>query len=184
MSAAATATDKQSSNCEFSLIFQLSPFTLLEFRIHSISFPDSSPHMRDLADMEEHSEKGMEKMGLIVGITRIVPSRNSSINSLLFSLAKHTFQFSFLHILKAKSFLLVLSLSSLLEKKDVASQPNSYSLNYKDAASQPDSKTTEARLFLIMSSRSKIILDHASEMKYLALPPLQHRFFSHQFQIP
>ena len=70
LSTAATATDKQSSNCEFSLICQLSPFTLLEFRIHSISFPDSSPHMRDLADMEEHSEKGMEKMGLIVGITR------------------------------------------------------------------------------------------------------------------
>ena len=70
LSTAATATDKQSSNCEFSLICQLSPFTLLEFRIHSISFPDSSPQMRDLADMEEHSKKGMEKMGLIVGITR------------------------------------------------------------------------------------------------------------------
>jgi hypothetical protein len=142
--------------------------------------------MRDLADMEEHFEKSMEKMRLIVGITRIVPSRNSSINSLLFSLAKRTFQFSFLHTLKAKSFLLVLSLSSLLEKKDVASQPNSYSLNYKgkkDAASQLDSQITEARLFLIMSSRSKIILDHASKMKHLPLPPLQHRFFIHPFQI-
>lgn len=77
-----------------------------------------------------------------------------------------------LHTLKAKSFLPSFSLSSLLKKKDVASQPNSYSLNSKskkDATSQLDSQTTEARLFLIMSSRSKIILDHASKMKYLSL---------------
>jgi len=36
----------------------------------------------------------------------LVPSQISSIYSLLFSLAKYTFQFSILHTLKAKFFLL------------------------------------------------------------------------------
>jgi hypothetical protein len=36
-----------------------------------------------------------------------IPSQISSIYSLLFSLAKHTFQLSTLHTLKAKNFLLV-----------------------------------------------------------------------------
>jgi hypothetical protein len=56
----------------------------------------------------------------------LFPSRISSIYSLLFSLVKHPFQCSIPHTLKA-IFSSSLSLSSLLEKKDVVSKPNSKS---------------------------------------------------------
>jgi len=77
-----------------------------------------------------------------LALLALFPSRISSIYSLLFSLAKHPFQFSILHTLKA-NFSSSLSLSSLLEKKDVVSKPNSKYEGKINAASQPDSQTTK-----------------------------------------
>jgi len=59
---ATITTDKRSSNCEFSLFFNfhLSLFSNSEFTQYL--FPDYLPHLPHHADMEEHSEKGMEKM--------------------------------------------------------------------------------------------------------------------------
>jgi hypothetical protein len=98
----------------------------------------------------------------------LFPSRISSIYSLLFSLARHPFQCSIPHTLKAIFFSSSLSLSSLLEKKDVVSKPNSKSEGKINAASQLDSQTTkqdyswscqlEARLFLIMLLRWSVFL--------------------------
>lgn len=136
-----------------------------------MTFPNFSPHLSHLAELEEHAEKGVEILRSIVGSTRIISLLKliyiftsllpceapiSALNpaysekqfsfslslSLLFSLAKHPFQFLILHTLKANiSF--SLSLSSLLEKKDVVSQPNSKSKDKINAASQPDSTTKQ-----------------------------------------
>jgi hypothetical protein len=38
-------------------LFQFSPFHLLDFRIHSTTFPDFSPHFLHIAELEEHFEK-------------------------------------------------------------------------------------------------------------------------------
>jgi hypothetical protein len=94
-----------------------------------MTFPDFLPHFSNLAELEEHpeieleehSEKGMEILQSTVGTTCTVPSQISSINSLIFSLAKHIFELSTLHTLKTKTFSSSLSLSSLPEREDVVS---------------------------------------------------------------
>jgi len=62
LSTAATTTDKQSSNYEFSLFFNfhISLFWNPEFTQYL--FSDCSPYLPQLADIAEHSEKGMKKM--------------------------------------------------------------------------------------------------------------------------
>jgi hypothetical protein len=75
-----------------------------------MTFPDFLPHFSHLAELEEHleieldehSEKGMEILRSTVGTTCTVPSQISSINSLVFPLAKHTLELSTLHTLRAK----------------------------------------------------------------------------------
>jgi hypothetical protein len=76
-----------------------------------MTFPDFSPHFSHLAELEEpleieldeHSEKGMEILRSTVGTTCTIPSQTSSINSLIFPLAKHTLELSTLSTLRAKS---------------------------------------------------------------------------------
>lgn len=108
LSTAATTVDKQSSNWEFSLFFNFNLSLFLNSKFTQYLFLDYSSHLSHRADMEEYSEKGMEKMWLTVGITCTCSLSNLIyIYSLLFSLAKHTLQFLILHTLKAIFFFLL-----------------------------------------------------------------------------
>jgi hypothetical protein len=62
LSTAATTTDKQCSNCKFSLFlnFHISLFSNPELTQYLL--PDCSPHLSHLPLMEEYFEKGIEKM--------------------------------------------------------------------------------------------------------------------------
>jgi hypothetical protein len=126
LTTAATTTDKQSSNCEFSFFF-----FFFNLHFHFSRIPNSLNIFCQIARLtclifyiwRSVSRKAWRKCDSQLASLAPVPSQISSIYSLFFAIAKHTFQFSILHTLKAKFFSSGLSLSSLIEKKDVASPP-------------------------------------------------------------